>query len=77
MLNETVNKYFLENNQKLIGSVVKVLVEGPSEKEGMLFGYTDTNKLINFEGNFDLIGKIIDVEVIDAKTWSLDGEICE
>ncbi len=73
-LNEIVNKYFLESNQKLIGKVVDVLVDGPSEKEGMLCGYTDTNKLINFVGNSDSIGKIVKVEVTDAKTWSLDGK---
>ena len=76
LLNETVNKYFLENNKKLVGQKVKVLTEGTSEKEGMLFGYTETNKLINFVGTDDLIGKIIDIEVTDAKTWSLDGKVC-
>ena len=73
-LNETVNKYFLENNKKLVGKTVKVLLEGESEKKGMLFGYTDTNKLINVEADSNLIGKIIDVEVVEAKTWSLDGK---
>ena len=73
-LNETVNKYFLENNKKLVGKTVKVLLEGESEKKGMLFGYTDTNKLINVEADSSLIGKIIDVEVVEAKTWSLDGK---
>lgn len=76
LLNETVNKYFLENNKKLLGQKVKVLVEGTSEKEGMLCGYTETNKLINFVGEDTLIGKIIEVEVTDAKTWSLDGKVC-
>ena len=76
LLNETVNKYFLENNKKLVGQKVKVITEGTSEKEGMLFGYTETNKLINFVGTDDLIGKIIDIEVTDAKTWSLDGKVC-
>ncbi len=73
-LNEIMNKYFLESNQKMVGKVVDVLVDGPSEKEGMLCGYTDTNKLINFVGDESLIGKIIKVEVTDAKTWSLDGK---
>lgn len=77
-LNEIVNKYFLENNQKLIGSIVPVLVEGKNTngKDG-LYGYTDTNKLINFVGDENLTGKIVSVKVTDAKTWSLDGEICE
>ena len=77
-LNEIVNKYFLENNEKLIGKTVKVLVEGVNTngREG-LYGYTDTNKLINFSGCKELTGRIIDVKVTSAKTWSLDGEIDE
>lgn len=76
ILNETVNKYFLESNKKLIGTKVKVLVEKESEKEGMFCGYTETNKLINFFADKDLIGEIVEVEVVDAKTWSLDGRVC-
>ena len=73
-LNEVVNHYFLKSNQSLIGKIVPVLVEGKSpKKKNQLFGYTDTNKLINFVGDERLIGKIVDVEVTDAKTWSLDG----
>lgn len=76
-LNEVVNSYFLENNQKLVGKKVPVLVEGISDKKNELFGYTDTNKLINFKGDESLIGEIVDVTVTSAKTWSLDGEIDE
>lgn len=77
-LNQLVNQYFLENNQKKVGSIEKVLVEGKNENgKTDLYGYTETNKLINFNGSSDVIGKIIDVKVTDAKTWSLDGEICE
>ena len=76
-LNAVVNKYFLENNKKLVGKIVPVLVEGTSEKKNELFGYTNTNKLINFAGRDDLIGKIINVRVTEAKTWSLDGEVVE
>ena len=43
----------------------------------MLFGYTETNKLVNFKGNKDLIGKIVNVKVLDAKSFSLDGELVE
>ena len=75
-LNDDLNKYFLISNQKMLDKIVDVLVEGINEK-GKLFGYTDTNKLINFAGSEDNIGKIIKVKVVDAKTWSLDGEIYE
>ncbi|MDO4996181.1 MAG: tRNA (N6-isopentenyl adenosine(37)-C2)-methylthiotransferase MiaB [Bacilli bacterium] len=75
-LNEVVNKYFLENNKKLEGEVLPVLVEGISSKKGMYYGYSETNKLINFSSNKDLeIGSIVPVKITASKTWSLDGEL--
>ena len=74
-LNDVVNKYFLENNKKLEGKTIKVLVEGISDKKDMYYGYSETNKLINFTCNKDIsCGDIIDVEITSAKTWSLDGK---
>ena len=74
-LNELVNKYFKENNDKLVGKIVPVLVEGISDKKNEYFGYSDTNKLINFKGDNVKLGSIVNVLIKEAKTWSLDGEI--
>ena len=75
-LNEVVNRYFLENNKKLVGKEVEVLVEGISEKKHMYYGYSDTNKLINFSSSHELTpGDLVMVKITDAKTWSLDGEM--
>ena len=75
-LNEVVNKYFLENNKKLEGETLQVLVEGISSKKGMYYGYSETNKLINFSSDKDLeIGSIVPVKITASKTWSLDGEL--
>lgn len=74
-LNDTVNKYFKENNLKLVGKKVPVLVDGISEKKNEYFGYSDTNKLVNFTGDNIEIGSIVDVLITDAKTWSLDGKV--
>lgn len=75
-LNAVVNKYFLENNKKLEGTVLKVLVEGTSEKKDMYFGYSETNKLINFTSDKELsAGEIVKVKITSAKTWSLDGKL--
>ena len=77
-LNEVVNHYFLENNKKLVGSEVEVLVEGISDKKHMYYGYSDTNKLINFSSKKELApGDLVMVKIIEAKTWSLDGEAVE
>ena len=77
-LNEIINKYSKEINDELIGKKVKVLLENISEKDpNMLAGYTDTMKLVNVKADTSYIGKIVDVKITDAKTWSLDGEVDE
>ena len=73
-LNDLINKYALENNKKLEDKIVPVLVEKESDKIGYLMGYSDTNKLVNLKGEKDLIGKIVNVKIKEAKTWSLNGE---
>ena len=77
-LNEIINKYAKDANDKLVGKVMPVLLESVSEKDSnMLAGYTDTMKLVNVKADKKHIGKIVNVKIIEAKTWSLDGEIDE
>lgn len=74
-LNELINKYAKENNLKYLNKETEVLLEEPSKKEGFLSGYTDTMKLVNVKASKEYLGKIVNVKITDAKTWSLDGEI--
>lgn len=75
-LNERVNYYSKQNNEKLLNKVVSVLVLGISEKDSTkVYGYTDTMKLVNIKAPTDTIGKIINVKITDAKSFSLDGEL--
>ena len=74
-LNKIINNYSLEANKKYLNKTVKVLIEGKSEKDtNKLFGYTETMKLVNVEGPESLIGNIVEVEITDAKSFSLDGK---
>lgn len=74
-LNDLVNKYSLQANQKYLGKIEKVLIEGTSEKDNnKVFGYTETMKLVNVTNAQDKIGQIIDVKITEAKSFSLDGE---
>lgn len=76
-LNELINKYANEANQKYLGKEVPVLLESHSEKEGKLMGYTDTMKLVNVEASDEYLGKIVNVKITDVKTWSLDGKLID
>lgn len=75
-LNAVVEKHALLNNQALIGKVVKVLVDGPSKKNATTYsGYTETNKLVNFSSDQDYTGKIVEITVTQAKTFTLNGTV--
>lgn len=76
-LNKLVNHYSLFGMKRFIDQTVSVLVDGVSKSNmAMLCGYTEHNKLINFESSdISLIGQIIKVRVTKANTWHLFGEI--
>ena len=40
-----------------------------------LSGYTRKNKLVNFIGPKSAIGRLVNVKIIEAKTWTLSGEM--
>lgn len=74
-LKALVESQIEENNQKYIGTVQKVLVEGESKNnEKMLTGRTDSNKVVIFEGDKDLKDQIIDLKIVSEHMWYLKGE---
>ena len=74
-LNEIINDYSLKHNKEYIGKTKEVLIIGTSEKgENKVCGYTKTMKLVNVSNAQSDIGKIIDVKITSAKSFSLDGE---
>ena len=76
-LNELVNECAKENNMKYLNKEVKVLLTDHSEKLDNLSGYTDTMKLVNVKADDKYLGKIVNVKITDAKTWSLDGVLVD
>ena len=77
-LNELVNKYSKESNERMLNTIQKVLVISVSEKDSnKVCGYTENMKLVNVTAPMDTIGQIINVKITDAKSFSLDGEIIE
>ena len=72
---DSVNACAYLKNKQLMGKTLPVLVEGPSKNNPhRLSGRTEGHKLVHFDGHSDLIGSIVPVTIIDAKTFSLLGE---
>lgn len=70
---ELQNKISAEHMDKLVGRTLEVLVEGESE-DGVV-GRTRTNRQVYFPGSPDLIGQLTQVQVLEASTWTLKGEM--
>lgn len=80
-LNRLVGEYSTRALAQYEGQTVKVLCEGASKKDDeVLAGYTEKNKLVNFRAPKEVIGKIVEVKIVEAKQFSLNGEfvgVCE
>ncbi|MEW5893076.1 MAG: tRNA (N6-isopentenyl adenosine(37)-C2)-methylthiotransferase MiaB [Pseudomonadota bacterium] len=64
------------NSAAMVGTLQRVLVEGPSKKDASeLSGRTDNNRIVNFPGNARLVGQFVDVRITRAYPNSLRGEV--
>ncbi|MGO2345559.1 MAG: TRAM domain-containing protein, partial [Providencia sp.] len=76
LLQLRINQQALSFSRAMLGSVQRVLVEGISRKNVMeISGRTENSRVVNFEGTPDMIGKFVDVEIVDAFANSLRGKI--
>ena len=59
-----------------LGTVQRVLVEGPSRKDAAeLAGRTECNRVVNFKGPIRLAGEMVDVRITETNPHSLRGEV--
>jgi tRNA-2-methylthio-N6-dimethylallyladenosine synthase len=73
---EVQNRISKEINDNYINKEVEVLAEGLSKTSKTTYtGRTRTNKIVNFKGSKELIGKLVTVKVEKIQTWSLEGKI--
>ena len=72
---QVLNPLVEEVHKKQVGTVADVLVEEVSKQNHkILTGRTENNILVHFEGNKNLIGKILPIKIIDSKTFYVIGE---
>jgi tRNA-2-methylthio-N6-dimethylallyladenosine synthase len=75
-LNTVVSEVSHRRNKRYLGKSIEVLVEGRSARAAnRLSGRTRTNKVVNFEGEEHLIGKLVDVTIAAANPWALRGTL--
>ena len=76
ILQERINQQAMAWSRRMLGTTQRILVEGTSRKSIMeLSGRTENNRVVNFEGTPDMIGKFVDVEITDVYPNSLRGKV--
>ncbi len=75
-LNEIIEAETARINQSMLGTIQRCLVEGVSKKDpDQLQARTANNRVVNFTGHPRLINQMVDIEIKEAFTFSLRGEI--
>nr|WP_296752234.1 tRNA (N6-isopentenyl adenosine(37)-C2)-methylthiotransferase MiaB [Thioalkalivibrio sp.] len=65
-------------NEAMVGGVQRVLVEGPSRRDAAeLAARTANNRVVNFTGPAELIGRMVDLHITEAQPHSLRGVLAD
>ncbi len=74
-LNSVVNEIVEKKNKKYLNATQEILVEGKSQRdESRLTGRTRGNTIVNFDGDKNLIGGLVNIKITQVNPWSLNGE---
>jgi tRNA-2-methylthio-N6-dimethylallyladenosine synthase len=75
-LQATIDQNVAAISASRLGTVQRVLVEGPARKTAnALFGRTECNRAVVFSGPDRLIGQLVDIKITEAPMRSLRGEV--
>ena len=75
-LQHVINNSTQQISREMVGTVQRILVDRPSRKDASeMSGRTENNRVVNFKGPSSLIGEFVDVQITEAFTNSLRGEL--
>ena len=75
-LKKLVEEQIEENNNKYVGTVQKILIDGTSKtNKETLSGRTDSNKVVIIDADKSYINKTVNVRITQNCVWYLKGEI--
>lgn len=64
-------------HQAMVGTTVRVLVEGEAKTAGQLSGRAESGAIVNIinpeTAERDLVGSFVDVKITEAHNWAVDG----
>ncbi len=76
LLQQRLNQQAQAHARRMLNTQQCILVEGPSKKDPMqLAGRTENNRIVNFEGQPNMIGKFVDIIVTEVLPNSLRGRL--
>ncbi len=75
-LTDILRRTALENNQKIVGTTIPVLVETKSRKQGKFLGRTEGLKSVQFSCDDEsLIGEFVNIAIEEADAWRFFGSL--
>ena len=75
-LQERIEAHARRIAERMVGTRERILVEGVSRRDaGELSGRTGNNRVVNFGGSPELVGRFVDVTITAALAHSLRGEV--
>lgn len=72
---ETQKEMSLKYCDSMLGKHERVLVEKKANADGFLSARTQGNVVVELQGENELVGKFLDVEIVGYKNWTLKGKI--
>ena len=78
ILQQRIGSMAQQISRRMVGGVERVLVERPARKDAMqLAGRTENNRVVNFDGAPELIGRFVDIRITEALPNSLRGVLVD
>ena len=75
-LQAVINASITRISTSRLGTVQRILVEGAAKRDATeLMGRTECNRAVNFAGPARLIGQLVDVKIVETRSYSLRGEV--
>ena len=77
-LQGVINSNITRISESRLGSVQRLLVEGASKRDsGELMGRTECNRVVNFVGQPQLVGQMVNVKITETRSYTLRGEVLQ